>query len=75
MKKRLIMFLMIGLILGAGSGFSAPERIALKSEGERLREGKAMTSAKAVDLNLITDPEVRQALKVVFDALNLKTKK
>lgn len=61
-------------LVACGLSIAEPERVALKSEGEKSRLLKAMTEAKTIDLTVIQDPEVQKAFKAVFDALNLKAK-
>ena len=62
------------LFVASSLAFAAPERLPVKSDGERSRRVKALTQAKVVDLTLVEDSEVQKALKAVFDALNLKAK-
>lgn len=77
MKNKMIamgMLILMGMT-ACGVSFAAPERLEIKSQKsrEKLKQGKAF--AKTADLSRIQDPEVRLALKAVFDVLQLDAKK
>lgn len=78
MKKNILIlssFVVLGSWLLVSIAFAAPERLSIQKAEKRAAEAQAKDLAKSVDLNRVSDPQVRTALRAIFDTLELQAKK
>ena len=55
--------------------FAQPEQIKIQSDELKAKKTEAKTLAQSVDLSKVEDPQVKTALEVIFQMLDLKAKK
>ena len=73
--KKVALGIAIFAMTANGIASAAPERLEIKSQEAKEKHRQAQAIAATVDLSRIEDPEVRQALRALFQAVNLETRK
>lgn len=64
--------ILAGIFTGAPL-YAKPERMSLQPKQQKALQKLSRKNAGVVRLSRVQDPEARKALKVLFDAMNLKT--
>ena len=67
-------FLVLGSWILVPLTYAKPEHLQIQTPQKKQKHQGGKTMARTVNLSKVEDPEVRNALRAVFDSLDLKDK-